>query len=221
MNKETRNLWKEIWQLIERVPLKSIVCLGKGNVAIGLVEKWGEKVLVVDRDFSSFSIDSYGIAREIWGNTHAPWREHSRLITDFEKIEFRKESIGAIFIPELFLIEKKAGIEVLDKVSNWIVKNGIVVVSIPTTSDIRYKNFRSFGATFKEVLGQYEFREIIPGCLKVDPPIPCPFGCPHEYFSFYHPSEIQQRFSSFKEHINVVSEEKEGFVTFLYVAQKT
>jgi hypothetical protein len=213
-------VWDRISRLIEEIPLKPIVCLGKGEEAAWLVKKWSDRVLVVDRDFSSFHIDSHGIAHEVWGSIYAPWQTHSRLIADFRKIEFKKESIGAVLIPELFLIEKGTGLKLLERAATWIVKNGIVVVRVQTTLDIRYKNFKSFGATFKKVMGQYKFQEITPGGLKVDPPIPCPQGCPHEYFSFYHPSEIRQRFPSFKVHLNIVQKDKEGFAPFFYVAQK-
>lgn len=213
--------WDEIFRLINPIPLKPIVCLGKGRIAVSLVEEWPDRVIVVDRSFSTHIIAHPGVYQEVWGNIYAPWQNHSRLIADFREVEFKQESIGAVMIPELLLVQKEAGLKILDRSTTWLVKNGIVVVRVPTLSDIRFRNFKSFGATRREMEGQYKFQEISPGNLKVDPPIPCDEGCAHEYFSFYHPSEIQQRFPGFKECINSVFEEREGSVIVLYVAQKT
>ncbi len=103
------------------------------------------------------------------------------------------------------------GIEAAIYISREMIRERELVVD---------RDFSSYGTTFKEIIGKYKFREITQGGLKVDPPIPSPQGCAHEYFAFYRPSEIRQRFSGFKENINVVHKNKEGFAIFYYGAQK-
>lgn len=221
VEREAEKNWDKILDLIKNGPSLPIVCLGKGEIASELVREWPERTLVVDQDFSSYFIDAFGIYHEVWGVSYAPVGGE-RLIADFCEVQFKRESLAALFTPTLFLLEKEAGLRLLEQAANWIAKDGIIVIFVPTLNDIRFKNLRSFGKLLSGAeLKGYEFQEITPGSFKVTPPLPCHEGCAHEYFSFCSSQEIRQRFLGFKEHIIYESSEKEGFTILLYVVQKS
>lgn len=226
MKEKSGDPWKDIYRLIKDVPQgKQIVCLGKGDIAYELVEKWPKRTVIVDLDFS-YDFSQFNSDPDYY-RKYRFLTTAQKVMADFHRIEFKQESLGALFVPELFLMEKASGLKLLERSIGWLAKGGMVVVRTPTLSDIRFKNFKEFGEFWPEDFdrGHYEFQEItLPGGLKVSPPIPCSEGCDHEYFSFYDPLEIQKIFSSFKECINLVFdyefEDRGKSEEFLYVAKK-
>jgi len=222
MQSENGGPWTKIVDLI-RVTPGPMVCLGKGNVASVLVGEWTSRTLVADRDFSSFFIDGEGIMRETWGSYLAPFHEN-KLIADFETVEFREGSLGLIFVPELSLMKKEEGLNLLSRSKRWVREGGVIVVWAFSFQDVRYKNFRAFGRFFAQESGPYVYKESEPGSIKVDPPLPCSQGCSHEYFAFFNPFEIRQIFfGRFEEIIaKEFSDLVDGnhFAFFIYVIQK-
>lgn len=222
--------WNKTYDEIAEKKIFPITCLGKGDVAFALGEKFKENVSVIDLDFSVFC--SYGFAYIIkdWGSDFTdPNNRPKQIVADFENIDFDKQSIGSLFIPEIFLINKKTGMNILNKARSWVRSGGLIAITCPSVRDIRLKHFRDFGN-----FGYYDddrmFIEEAPNSIKIDPPVPCHLGCEHYYFSFYDFPEIENQLSADFKKIRAVESIQSAndifpghdgeFKTLLYIAEK-
>lgn len=225
------NTWDKILDKITEKKLFPIVCLGKGSTAFVLGEKFKGNVSVIDRNFDVIYDTGFTFVIKDWGADFTDSNNRpEQILANFEDMNFDKQSIGSLFIPEIFLVSKKIGMDMLDKAKSWVRPGGLVAITCPSTRDVRLKNFRNLGNFGYDDDDTRTFVEEAPESIKVNPPVQCPLGCEHDHFSFYDFPEIESHLSSAFKRIEAVESiqsagdifpEHEGeFKTLLYVAEK-